>query len=816
MASALFGASNEMAELVRTHDWSSTPLGPIERWPRSLVSYVSLILELPTPAIIFWGEQQTQIYNDGYAVIMGPRHPRYFGATYGECWPETYPLIYPWMRDVLDRGEVVRVENTHIPLTRYGFEEEAYFTFTFNALRDDDGRIAGIYQPVTEVTDAVLAQRRSETLRSMSPLTASGDPLEHARVALAASTNDVRFAVIFEWTGEQLELVARIGDQSERDFSAVARRVSDAGRPARDGDVYLVPLRAGQDGMRRGVVVFGISPRLHFDDRYRAFFDAAGSQIAGVLASRHSRREAKRHAEVLAELDTASKAAAQRERQRLHAALMNAPGPFCMLTGEALVIEFLNDACMRVWDRDERIIGKGLLDALPELRDQVFPQLLLGVLHSGDSVQQQGVLAQIRASDGIRDVYFDFSYEPLRDETGQVSSVLVFAVDVTHQVVARRAVEHALDEARRANQAKDEFLAMLGHEMRNPMAPIVTALDMMKLRGDRDVTREREVIERQAKQLVRLVDDLLDISRITRGAFELTRSRLSLAHVVSRAVETTAPLFKTKGHSLFVTVADELVVDADPDRLHQVFSNLLTNAAKFTPAGGRIEITGRQDDRGAVVCVRDNGAGIAPDVLGRVFDMFVQARQDIDRSQGGLGLGLSIVRAIVERHDGVVTARSEGRGRGSEFEVRLPLVNELPDVARTGTDARIKIADSAGRILIVDDNVDAASLLADAVEALGHRACVVHDGPAALEIADQFRPDVALLDIGLPVMDGYEVARQLRSHEATAPIHLVAITGYGQENDREESRRAGFDAHMVKPVDIAQLAATIEGLIVGR
>ena len=807
-----------MAERVRSHDWGATKLGPIDAWPHTLVSYVSLILELPTPAIIFWGADQIQIYNDGYAVIMGPRHPRYLGATYRECWPDTYPLIYPWMRNVLDRGEVVRVDNTLIPVTRYGFEEEAYFTFTFNPLRDDDGRIAGIYQPVVEVTEAVLGQRRTETLHMMAAANTGKDPLEQASSALAANPSDVPFAQVFEWDPEheEVRLVARVGDSRGGELAAIAKRVAESGAPESLGKVYVVPLRTSQDEPRRGAVVFGVSPRLHFEERYRVFFDSAARQIASILATREAARAERRHADTLVELDRASKEAAQQERQRLYAAFMHAPAAFCLLTGEALVLELANHACLRAWGRDDNVIGMPLLEALPELRDQPFPSLLHGVMRTGEPVRQQRIVARLDV-DGrgeLQDVYFDFSYEPVRDPSGAVNSVAVFAVDVTHQVLAQREIESALEDARRANQAKDEFLAMLGHELRNPMAPIVTALDMMKLARDRDVSRERDVIERQTRQLVRLVDDLLDISRITRGAFELSRSRVGLDAIIERAVETAEPLFTARHHRLQIDVPRDLVVDGDADRLHQVFSNLLTNAAKYTPPRGNIGVIGRRDGDTAVIVVRDDGTGIGADMLPRVFEMFVQERQEIDRARGGLGLGLAIVHAIVRRHGGEVTARSAGKDKGSEFEVRLPLSTEaaITTGTDTGRSGRIPLAASRGRVLIVDDNADAAIMLADVVAAMGHDARVVHDGPSALEVASTFRPHVALLDIGLPVMDGYEVANRLRAQQF--PIRLIALTGYGRDSDREQSKTAGFDAHMVKPVDLGQLAQALQRLIV--
>ena len=364
-------------------------------------------------------------------------------------------------------------------------------------------------------------------------------------------------------------------------------------------------------------------------------------------------------------------------------------------------------------------------------------------------------------------------------------------------------------EAEAANRSKDEFLAMLGHELRNPLAPIVTALHLMKLRGSA-VERERTVIERQVRHLTRLVDDLLDVSRITRGKVELKKERLELAEVVSRAIEISSPLLEQRQHHLSVLVAPlGLAVEGDATRLAQVVSNLLTNSAKYTEPGGHIEVAGARDQQRILLTVRDDGAGIAPATLPRIFDLFAQESQGIDRSMGGLGLGLAIVRSLVTAHAGTVSAFSEGPGKGSLFTVDLPAA--APDEGRApapaAPPAARRLPERGQRVLVVDDNVDAAALLADWLRASGHSPEVAHDGPSALQLAVTFRPDVALLDIGLPVMDGYELARRLRAQGGR--LRLIAVTGYGQAADRVRAREAGFDAHLVKPLEFDALQAAL-------
>ena len=369
-------------------------------------------------------------------------------------------------------------------------------------------------------------------------------------------------------------------------------------------------------------------------------------------------------------------------------------------------------------------------------------------------------------------------------------------------VEARRAAEDA-------TRAKDEFLAMLGHELRNPLSPIVTATRLLKVRGVNG--KEIQIIERQLRQLVRLVDDLLDVSRITRGTIELHEERVTLADVVTRAIETTSPLLEQRRHPLVVSVPDTFVVRGDPGRLAQVFGNLLANASKYSDPGTEIQVWARALGDRVEVRVRDRGIGIRADQLERVFDLFVQQPQSLDRSAGGLGLGLAIVQNLVKAHRGSVRAESGGLGVGSEFIVDLPLAISDPETSKPTSS--VSDHDERGaamhRVLVVDDNEDAAETLAHLLEAMGHRVQVAFDGKTALDVAATFHPEVALLDIGLPVMDGYELASRLKRMPGGADVRLIAITGYGQARDRAAALQAGFSEHVVKPVDVLKLGNLI-------
>lgn len=373
------------------------------------------------------------------------------------------------------------------------------------------------------------------------------------------------------------------------------------------------------------------------------------------------------------------------------------------------------------------------------------------------------------------------------------------------------ALQAARAGAEEAARAKDDFLAMLGHELRNPLSPIMTALQLLRLKNQ--TSREYEVIERQVASLMRLVDDLLDVSRITRGKIDLRKRAVECAEVATRAIETVSPALERKQQRLDINVPTTgLVLHADPARVAQVISNLLNNASKYSDEGRVITLTAAREGGSVAIRVRDEGIGIAPEMLDRVFELFEQQPQALDRSAGGLGLGLAIVRSLVHMHGGRVRATSEGAGQGSEFIVELPLA------AGVALDSGVALPPGLGpdlprgsgeHVLIVDDNEDAARLLREALAALGYNARTAPDGPTALRVAEEFSPVVGLLDIGLPVMDGYELARRLQER---GRIRLVAVTGYGQPSDHERSRAVGFEAHLVKPIALDELARMLDRL----
>jgi PAS domain S-box-containing protein len=423
----------------------------------------------------------------------------------------------------------------------------------------------------------------------------------------------------------------------------------------------------------------------------------------------------------------------------------------------------------------------------------------------------------------------EISLSPLETEEGRLITSAIR--DITDRKRLEENVRRQTEDLMEQNRAqlalvqalhhKDEFLATLAHELRNPLAPIRFALE--SLRADVPLAaavRARDVIDRQVTQLVRLVDDLLDVSRITTNKIRLRREPVRLADLMEIAVESAAPLAGAADHRLdFELPSPSIWIDGDAARLVQVFSNVLNNAVKFTPRGGRISFAAKSGGRNVVVRVSDTGIGIAAEALPHLFNMFHQEGDILDRSTGGLGIGLTLARRLVEMHDGRIEVRSAGPGKGTEVDITLPTTTARSDVAQEAEAGRAgrRGATRPLRVQIVDDNVDAAEMLGHLVSGLGHTTKVAHDGPSALELAEAFRPDVVLLDIGLPLMNGYAVAQELRRRPALHDVYLAAVTGWGQTEDRRRAREAGFDTHFTKPVSAAAvqdlLSAVARGIV---
>ncbi len=479
------------------------------------------------------------------------------------------------------------------------------------------------------------------------------------------------------------------------------------------------------------------------------------------------------------------------------------PSFMAVLRGPNHVFELANAAYHKLVGQ-RQLIGKPLAEALPEVKGQGFIDLLDRVLGTGEPYVGGGALILLQRELGaaMEERYIDFVYQPLLMVDGSVSGVFVEGNDVTDHKRAESAL-------READRRKDEFLATLAHELRNPLAPILHATRISKLTNTTDAQMKwaHEVIERQVNHMARLLDDLLDVSRITRGRLELRKERLGLQDSLVAALETVRPLIEARGHELKIEISTvEALIDADPVRFAQILTNLLVNAAKYTDQGGVIQVSATLEEGCAVISVRDNGIGVSAELLPGLFEMFSQVTSPLDRSEGGLGIGLSLVRGLVLLHGGRIEARSPGIGKGSEFIVRLPLAGGSqfhPASTTTTDDASIK---SKGlRVVVADDNRDNADCCSMLLEMAGHEVRIAYTGTEALRIAGEFGPRVMLLDIGMPEMNGHEVARRVRATEWGKSIVLVAVTGWGKSEDKREAEAAGFDHHFLKPVDFEVL-----------
>jgi PAS domain S-box-containing protein len=514
--------------------------------------------------------------------------------------------------------------------------------------------------------------------------------------------------------------------------------------------------------------------------------------------------------------DDSERVARDQAIQQRNNLILHAPMGAVLVSSPHLRYELANDEFCRMFGCED-VVGRTFGDVFPPLAGSEIERSLREVFRTGQPYSTDEYRTRVAlGGNSPEERFFHIRLQPLAEPGAQVHSVIGITLDITQQVRAQHALqqsyrdrEQLLESLAEANRAKDEFLAMLGHELRNPLSPIVTALQLMRMRGDSETAREQAIIQRQVDHMVRLVDDLLDISRITRGKLELKRSPVDISEIVTKAVEQASPLLEQRSHHLAMRIEPGLRCEVDPVRMAQVIANLLTNAARYTNTGGRIRVTAwRAPDGRIAISVRDNGRGITPEMLGRVFELFYQGERSVDRAEGGLGIGLALVRSIVELHGGTVAASSDGEGMGSEFVVNLP-ASTKQRAANEPRPAQPPSVAPRRRILLVDDNLDAAETLAEWLNTLGHEVSVHCDPVSALKALEQVQPDVAVLDIGLPVMDGYELGSRIRAVSGDA-CTMIALTGYGQEADKARSRLARFDYHLVKPVDPMELQRILE------
>ena len=651
-------AQSEMAQRVRAFDWASTPLGPIESWPQSLLIAVSICLNSRFPMFVWWGPTLINIYNDGYIPMLGARHPRALGRPARDSWDDIWADVGPQADLVMHKGEATWNERVHLRMERHGFPEDTWFTWSYSPIHDESGGVGGLFCAVTEDTPRVLAERQR-------------DKLDSRLRALVTASSDVVYRMSPDWTVmHQLQGQDFIADTSTESASWLERYI-----PAE-------------------------------------------------------------------------------ERERVSSAIQRAI-------------------------RDKSVF---------ELEHRV------------------------RRVDGSTGWTFSRAV-PILNDAGEITEWFGAASDVTARTGAEETLRKSAADLKEADRRKDEFLAMLAHELRNPLAPISYALQALRMRSAADAGQKaaQDVIDRQVQQLVRLVDDLLDVSRITRGKVELKRGMVELAEVIEQALETVKPFIEQRGHAIGVDVPHDVWLVADATRLAQVFANILHNAAKYTQPPGTIQISARRDGNGVRVTVKDNGIGIPPDQLGAVFEMFAQLDGSLERAQGGLGIGLTIARTLVEMHGGQIRAASDGPGKGAAFEVYLPVQD---GTARHAGKARAAPASASKplRVLVVDDNRDVAQSMGKMLEMLGHRVRVEYGGASAIRASEEFTPDVVLLDIGMPGLNGYDVCQTIKRKASLKNTVVVAQTGWAEGQRGSRAQEAGFDHHLVKPVHIDTLAGLLSSI----
>jgi signal transduction histidine kinase len=769
------GGSN-MRKLIDGYDWRSTVLGPMANWPIRLRVIVDLMLDSAEPMVIWWGSEHLQIYNDAYAPRVDANASNIaLGKPAAKNWKHGWGTIRPLVELVLTRGTSKTYRDFAFNIERDGKLAETYWTYSLTPLRDDDNEVQGVLLLSTEITERILSSRRLQTLELLREELADAAHLDRLTVA-----------------------VERAAALNATDLHSVKLMLSHASAPAMPSYLRVEASEVGVDADL--AIDFMPSPEVAVDDSYCIFSE----QFTLLVATAQHRIENDARSRMI-----------ESERDRL---LLDAPVGAAVMVGERLIYQLVNSIYAAVSGRPaDEMMNKPFVEVYPELEGSPVHEKFKEVYRSGEPFISEPTLVQIHRNGGaLDDRYFTYDLAPLRSLRGDVFGLMVIAVDITTEVESRSHVEKLNVELKAAARAKDEFLAMLAHELRNPLAPIGAAAELLQIVkfDEKRVRQTSQVISRQVRHMTALVDDLLDISRLTRGLVELEKAPLDIRHVVADAVEQITPLIHSRHHHLILHLPpDVTIISGDKKRLIQVVANILNNAAKYTPEGGNIIL--RVDVHAAhlAIEVQDNGIGMEPELASRAFDLFAQAERTPDRSSGGLGLGLALVKSLTELHGGRVSCASGGLGQGSTFAVQLPRQAEPEDEQdRKNINFGAEGEFSALRILVVDDNEDAASMLAMFLEALGHHVTVEQSSQKALERAKQEAPQVCILDIGLPEIDGIELAKRLRAQPETVGSLLIAVTGYGQDQDRKQTQAAGFHYHLVKPADLKQLTAIIASI----
>jgi PAS domain S-box-containing protein len=821
---AFLEGGGEMSARMRAFDWARSPLGHPSAWPQSFRSVVGLLLNSKFPMFVAWGPELGFLYNDAYISVLGKKHPDALGQPFQAIWAEIWHDLKPLCDRAL-AGEATYWENLPLLMLRHGHEEQTWFTFSYSPVRDESDNIVGVFCACTETTEQVLGEQyRNQENARLHQLFEQAPGLM-AVLREPSHIFELVNSAYLQLVGER-DLVGKpvrdaLPEVAGQGFYELLDRVFLSGEPYVGRGMPIKLKRKQNDELEERFVDFVFQPIKETNGKVGGIF-VEGSDVTErhrtqielqkvnqELADKVQRlQDAERRA-----LDAARRA--EMEQRRLDSLLEAAPVGIAMadITGRIVGI---NSANKRLWGQNIPAAGgmneyrqfKGWWADRSERHGRPLAphEWAIARALSGEEAPRDIIEIEPFDAPGTRRVILN-SGAPIRTADGSITGAVIAQMDITDRVRAEEAL-------READRRKDEFLAMLAHELRNPLAPISAAaelLEMTQLNAER-LQKTSRIISRQVQHMAGLVDDLLDVSRVTRGLAVLEKNDVDIKRIVSDAIEQVRPIIEEKGHHVTVETAPEAAhVLGDHKRLVQILVNLLNNAAKYTPQHGKIHLGMEVDLDTVMLCVKDNGIGIDPELQPHVFELFAQAQRTSDRSQGGLGIGLALVKSLVELHGGTVTCKSEGIEKGSWFTVELPLLIRQPKLnERDEMIRQLKMANKKLRILVVDDNADAAQMLAMYLEATGHVVMVEHDSQIGLEQARYNIPDICVLDIGLPGMDGKEMARIMRADPALSAITLIALTGYGQESDRQKAIDAGFDHYLVKPVDLAKLGSLLE------
>jgi signal transduction histidine kinase/CheY-like chemotaxis protein/PAS domain-containing protein len=892
----------EMSCRVRAHPWDATPLGPLNTWPQSLVTAVSLLLECQLPMYLAWGPEFTQIYNDAYRSILGAKHPGALGASTPKTWQEIWPTVGPMWQEVL-AGKSIGFDDFKLTIDRFGYEEDCYFNFSYSAARNDEGLAVGVCVTFAETTKKVLAERRLRFLDDLSQATRSlsepsevmnvtatllGQHLEVNRCAYAQVLADEN---TFDLIGDYNQGVKSIvGRYKFTDFGAEVQRLMVLDQAYINPDVDASPITRGTDlsAYRLTQIQSVICVPLHKDGRFvaamavhqatpRRWNDDEIELVETVvdrcwdalerLRAHAALQEEAQSLEILnrtgtllaAELDLeallqrATDAATELTGARFGAFFYNGVAE----SGEAYMLYTLSGAPRHAFEhlghpRPTALFGPTFRGEPPIRVDDVLADPRYGqwAPHHGMPKNHLPVRSYLavpvigRLGEVIGGLFFGHTDVGVFTERSErlavgIASQAAIAVDNARLYTQAKQSAHertllleseraARQDAEHAGLIKDAFLATLSHELRTPLSAITGWVHILKRKlgpSQPDLLKGVEIINRSAQMQVKLVDDLLDVSRINSGKFSLETKPMSPRVVIEAAVDMVRPSAEAAGIKLEVALNDTGLILGDPGRLQQAVWNLLANGVKFTPKGGTVRVELQQEPSRTLIRVLDTGVGISPEFLPRVFDRFRQADSSMTRQYGGLGLGLAIVRSVVELHGGEVIAESDGVGQGARFVIVLPPAGierrDLPDLAAP-VQAPHDLEDhplglTGISVLLVDDDSTSRELIQRVLEEAGARVSSVENGFLALEQVGWRRFDVIVSDIGMPGMDGFELIRRIRQLSADngGATPALALTAFARTEDRDRALASGYGLHLSKPLDPGALLRAVRQLVPG-